>query len=158
MITSSLYDQILKHMPVPCVEAMIVINKSLLLLRRRNPPAQGEFWFAGGRIRKGESLKALFREVKEETGLRVTTYKLVNLYSRIFPERHDIAIVFLCTCDGHKIVLNDEHSEFGLFKEMPVDIHPYLLETIRDSSWRSTSNVIRGVPNFPLRARKRNVL
>lgn len=137
MIPSSLYDQISKCMPIACVEAMIVMNKSLLLLRRRNDPARGQWWFAGGRIRKGESLEeALFREVKEETGLDVTAHKLVNLYSRVFPERHDIAIVFLCKCRGGKVVLNDEHSEHKLFKKVPIDLHPYLLKVIEDSSCR----------------------
>ena len=62
-------------MPTPSVDALIVIGKSLLLLRRNNNPAKGQWWLAGGRIRKGESLaEALIREVEEETGLEVTSY------------------------------------------------------------------------------------
>jgi len=32
--------------------------------------------------------------------------------------------------------LNDEHSEFKFFKEIPEDIHSYLLKAIQDSGWR----------------------
>ena len=136
LIPSSLYDQIVKSMPIPSVEAIIVKNGLLLLLRRKNNPVKGQWWFPGGRIRKGESLEeALCREVKEETGLDVTACKLVNVYSRLFPERHDITIVFLCKCSGDKVTLNEEHTEHKFFKDIPRDIHPYILQAIQDSNW-----------------------
>jgi mutator protein MutT len=136
-IPDSLYDKIVKCMPISSVEAIIVKDDKLLFLRRKNSPARGQWWFPGGRIRKGESIEeALLREVKEETGLSVSEYRLVNVYSRIFPERHDITIVFLCKCREGEIRLNDEHSEFKLFKEIPKDIYPYLLKAIQDSGWK----------------------
>jgi colanic acid biosynthesis protein WcaH len=132
-IPDKLYNQIMKVMPIVSVEAVIVIDDGLLLLRRKNEPAKGEWWFPGGRIKKGESLKqALHREVKEETGLQVTTQKLINVYSRVFPQRHDITIVYLCKCKKGEVALNDEHSQYMLFKDNCVDLHPYLMEVIKD--------------------------
>jgi colanic acid biosynthesis protein WcaH len=136
-IPTSLYDQIVKLLPIVSVDAVIVIDKSLLLLKRNNQPAKGLWWFPGGRIHKGESLEqTLRREVKEETGLELKNYKLINVYSRVFPERHDITIAYLCKCEKGKIRLNDEHSEYELFREIPDDLHPYLIQTIRDSQWK----------------------
>jgi colanic acid biosynthesis protein WcaH len=135
-IPDPLYNQIVKLLPIVSVEAMIVIDESLLLLKRNNEPAKDLWWFAGGRIHKGESIKeTLSREIFEETGLELDTYKLVNVYSRVFPERHDITIVYLCKCKPGKIKIDPEHSEFKLIKKAPNDLHPYLLETIRDSQW-----------------------
>lgn len=135
-IPSDLYDQITKCMPIVSVEAVIVMDEALLFLKRNNHPAKDEWWFPGGRIRCGESLEeALRREVKEETGLEISSYKLVNVYSRVFPERHDVAIAYLCKCKKDEVKLNDEHSEYKLTKIMPSGLHPYLLETIRDSQW-----------------------
>jgi colanic acid biosynthesis protein WcaH len=109
------------------------MGSALLFLKRKNEPAKGEWWFPGGRIKKGESLEqALYREIKEETGLQISEHKLINVYSRIFPERHDITIVYLCKCKEGEIALNNEHSEYGLFKIVPVGLHSYLLEVIRD--------------------------
>ena len=137
LIPAVLFDQIVKCLPIVSVDAVIVMDKSLLFLRRQNEPAKGEWWFAGGRIKKGESLEqALRREVKEETGLEISEYKLINVYSRVFPERHDITIAYLCKCKEGKVTLNNEHSEYKLLKSIPVGLHPYLLETIQDSQWK----------------------
>ena len=132
-IPNPLFDQIVKVLPIVSVEALIVIDKSLLFLRRKNKPAKGLLWFPGGRIHKGESLKqTLYREIKEETGLEIIDHKLVNVYSRVFPQRHDITIVYLCKCKESKIKLNNEHSEYAFFKTSPEDLHPYLIEVIQD--------------------------
>ncbi len=136
-IPSALYDQIVRLMPIASVEAVIVMNGSLLFLRRKNNPAVGQWWFPGGRIHKGESFEdTLHREVKEETGLEIESYRFIKAYSRVFPERHDITIVYLCKCKESKIEVDNEHSEYKLFKEVPEGLHPYLLETIRDSQWK----------------------
>ena len=74
-IPDFLYRKIVKYMPIPSVEAIIVKDGKLLFLRRKNSPAKGQWWFPGGRIRKGETIEeALFREVKDETELTVTIY------------------------------------------------------------------------------------
>jgi colanic acid biosynthesis protein WcaH len=140
-IPDDVYDQITKLLPIASVEALIVIDKALLFLRRKNHPAKGEWWFPGGRIRRGESLEqALRREVREETGLEISSHKLINVYSRIFPERHDITIAYLCKCKEGEVRLNDEHSEYSLFAENPAGLHPYLVETVRDSQWKHLSS------------------
>ena len=111
--------------PIPSVEAVILIDGSLLFLRRKNNPAAGQWWFAGGRIHKGESFEeTLHREVKEETGLEIESYRFIKAYSRVFPERHDITIVYLCKCKESKIELDSEHSEYKLFKKMPKGFAP----------------------------------
>jgi len=139
-IPLTLYELITDSIPIASVESIISKGNSLLFLRRQNSPAKGEWWFPGGRIRKGETLtEALYREVKEETGLEVIKSKLINVYSRIFDGRHDISIVYLCNCKGDKIVLNNEHTKYRYFKSPPKPIHPYLIQVIQDLRKKSTS-------------------
>jgi len=136
-IPSPLYDQIEQLMPIASVEAVVVIEGSLLFLKRKNNPAGGQWWFAGGRIHRGESFEdTLRREVREETELEIESYRFIKAYSRVFPERHDITIAYLCMCKESKITLDSEHSEYRLFKRVPEGLHAYLLETIRDSQWK----------------------
>jgi len=137
MIEKSLYDKIVSVIPIIGVEAMIVNDhKEILFLKRNNPPVKGEWWFAGGRIKRGETFEeALKREVKEETGLGIDIIRFIGVYNRIFPERHDITLEFLCKCHNEKVVLNDEHSEYKFCKKIPSDIHPDLRNIIKNSCW-----------------------
>jgi mutator protein MutT len=143
-IPQSLYDQIANHMPIASVEAIIIRNKAMLFLKRNNPPAKGEWWFPGGRIRKEESpQQALRREVKEETGLDVTSCKLINVQSRVFPERHDIVAVYLCRCKKGNVKLDNEHSKYLFSKTAPKNLHPYMVETIKGYQTATTQRAQR---------------
>jgi colanic acid biosynthesis protein WcaH len=136
-IPQAIYNQIVDLMPIASVDAVIVMNDALLLLKRKNKPAAGQWWFVGGRINKGESFEqTLRREVKEETGLEIESFRFINVYSRFLPERHDITIAYLCKCQDDKIDLNNEHSEYKFFKDPPNDLHPYVLQTLKDSNWK----------------------
>ena len=127
-IPSALYDQIMQLLPIASVEAVIVIGGSLLFLKRKNNPVVGQWWFPGGRIHMGESFEeTLRREVKEETGLEIESYRFIKAYSRVFPQRHDITIAYLCRCKEGKITLDSEHSEYKLFKKVPEGLHPIFL-------------------------------
>jgi len=86
----------MKLMHIVSVEAVIVMGNALLFLKRKNQPAKGQWWFPGGRIHKGESFEeTLYREVKEETNLEISSCKFINVYSRVFSERHDITIAYM---------------------------------------------------------------
>lgn len=137
MIRKSLYAKIVSVLPIPSVEAVVVNEKDeLLVLRRKNHPAKDEWWFPGGRMRRGETFEeALNREVREETGLDVKIVKFLGAYSRVFPERHDVSIVFLCRCGRGNVVLNSEHSEYKFLdaSEALINLHPELKNVIRDA-------------------------
>jgi ADP-ribose pyrophosphatase YjhB (NUDIX family) len=86
-IPSPLYKKLIRFLPIASVEVAIQIGEALLYMKRDNYPAKGEWWFPGGAIKKkSESLQeALHREILEEMGLEIISFKLVNVYSRVFP-------------------------------------------------------------------------
>lgn len=70
----------------------------LLLIRRKNPPFQGQYALPGGFVDDGETTEqAAARELAEETGLRAASLSLVGVYSDPGrdPRRHVVSIAYL---------------------------------------------------------------
>lgn len=75
-------------LPVPAVGALVIHEGKVLLVRRKHPPARGEWSVPGGRVLPGETLQAAAeREVYEETGLTVRAGQPVFAFDLI--ERDD---------------------------------------------------------------------
>jgi 8-oxo-dGTP diphosphatase len=86
--------------PLLTVDAVIIYKKSnIILIKRKNPPFQGEYALPGGFVDIGETVEsACIREAKEETNINVKITNLLGVYSD--PERdprgHTVSIAFLC--------------------------------------------------------------
>ncbi len=84
--------------PALTVDAAIIADRKVVLIKRQNEPFQ-DFWaLPGGFVEYGETVDAAVqREVTEETGLYVTLTSLVGVYSdpRRDPRGHVVSIAFL---------------------------------------------------------------
>ena len=86
--------------PLLTVDAVIRYKKSsIILIRRKNPPFQGELALPGGFVDMGETVEdACIREAKEETNINVKIIKLIGVFSD--PKRdsraHTVSIAYLC--------------------------------------------------------------
>jgi len=121
------YQRIVEQMPIPTVDAIITFQGKYLLLKRNNPPVQGEWWLPGGRVRKGEALEnAVTREVLEETGLKGRIIRQVGVINQIFPQVHTISVYYLVEAESAEVTLNAEHSAYRWVTRLPKDSHPYL--------------------------------
>ena len=71
LIPGEFYRRILAIMPIVCVDLMVIdVDGRLLLLRRRDEPAKGHWWFPGGRVHLGETrADTASRKLTEECGL-----------------------------------------------------------------------------------------
>ncbi len=104
------YLRILEVLPISCVDLLIVHSGKVLLLKRDNDPARGQYWFPGGRVRKLETIEAAaIRIAKSETDLACryesvlcvtetvfqkansmrTAVHTVNICCKIIPDRID---------------------------------------------------------------------
>src|SRR5262245_48738134 len=64
------YDEILRNMPIACVDIAVVTSGSVLLVRRSDPPAKCQWWVPGGRVLKGERMRQTARrKALEEVGI-----------------------------------------------------------------------------------------
>ncbi len=81
----------MRILKIPCVAvgAVIFENNKILLVRRKNPPAQGQWAIPGGKVRWGETLKeALKREMQEEIQVEIRPEALLKVVE-IMPEGTD---------------------------------------------------------------------
>ncbi len=70
--------------PRAAVGAVVIHEGRVLLVRRRDPPNQGQWAIPGGSVRLGESLQtAAEREIREETGIRIRAGKPVYIFDVI---------------------------------------------------------------------------
>jgi ADP-ribose pyrophosphatase YjhB (NUDIX family) len=92
------------------------MENKILLLKRLNYPAKGEWWFPGGRVLKNEKISdSIIRKVKEETNLNVEIISQIGVYETIFEKKHTVNIYFLLKNLNSEIILNSEHEKYFWF-------------------------------------------
>ncbi|MEA2053695.1 MAG: NUDIX hydrolase [Candidatus Thermoplasmatota archaeon] len=84
--------------PKLTVDGVVIKDKKILLIKRKNDPFKGRWALPGGFVEYGETVEeAVVREVKEETGLETTVQSLLGVYSD--PDRdprgHTVSIAYL---------------------------------------------------------------
>ncbi|KAA3499349.1 NUDIX domain-containing protein [Rhizobium rhizogenes] len=101
--------------PIPAALAVVIRERSVLLVRRANPPDAGLWGFPGGKIGAGELLAAAaVREVFEETGVRADAGPISTAVDA-FDRNHDgtvreqyVLVAALCRWrEGEPIAVDD---------------------------------------------------
>ena len=108
--------------PLVGVGAIIIEGDRVVLVKRANPPIQGQWSIPGGVLEVGEMVRdAAIREAREETGLIVDPGELLGVYDRILrdPEKrvqyHYVLIDFLCRATGGQLQAATDAAEVGWF-------------------------------------------
>jgi ADP-ribose pyrophosphatase YjhB (NUDIX family) len=89
--------------PLVGVGGVIISGERALLIRRGNPPLEGQWSIPGGMLELGESIKeGVRRELAEETGIEVRVGELIEVFERIVPGEggrvryHFVILDYLC--------------------------------------------------------------
>jgi ADP-ribose pyrophosphatase YjhB (NUDIX family) len=110
--------------PFPTTDVVLIRDHSVLLIHRKNPPAG---WaLPGGFVDYGESAEnAAARELREETGLILTAFRLLGVYSEPGrdPRFHTVSVVYIGQADGN-LQAGDDASEAVWF---PLDALPEII-------------------------------
>jgi ADP-ribose pyrophosphatase YjhB (NUDIX family) len=100
----------------------IIIEDNKMLLMHRNKNGKMYFTLVGGQLREDEPPEqGLAREVKEETGLDVTSCRLVYLEEHAEP--YNSQYIFVCTVAPHGEAVLQDTSEEALMNRITTNLH-----------------------------------
>lgn len=76
--------------PLPAVGAVVFLEGRVLLVRRGQPPSEGQWAIPGGRIQLGETMQqAAEREILEETGIVIRASDPVYFFDSIIKDEQN---------------------------------------------------------------------
>lgn len=129
-IYNELYQNIQRVLPILCVDVLVRYEGKYLLIKRTEEPVKDVFWVIGGRVNKGEDLRAAaLRKMREEIGIVPYEMEMIGVYEDTYEESsfgaveggyHTVAVVFeafVGSLEGLK--LDDTSAEWGLFCNPP---------------------------------------
>ena len=103
--------------PFLTVDALIIHEGKLVLIKRLNPPFRNQFALPGGFVEIGETVEAAtLREAKEETGLDIELIRLLGVYSDPSrdPRGHTVTVCYLARGFG-KLKAGSDAKDIKLF-------------------------------------------
>jgi colanic acid biosynthesis protein WcaH len=134
-IPEELYLQILANVPIACVDIAIVSHGSVLMVKRKDAPARGQWWLPGGRVLKGEMMReAAIRKAREEVGIACNVGPIIHTAETIFPDGpagipvHSINSCFFMypASDQVEPRLDGHHAGYKWVNRIPGTLHPYV--------------------------------
>ncbi|WP_135664245.1 NUDIX domain-containing protein [Halorhabdus rudnickae] len=133
---------IVASVPIVSIDLVVKTGAGVVLARRTNEPASGEWFVPGGRVRKGERLQeAVHRVAEEELDADVTIEASLGAYQHFYRTadvedaggKHYLANGFVVRTDSETFALDDQHDAVDIFETPPDDLHPYTAQYLADT-------------------------
>ncbi len=128
-IQEELYKEIIKNVPILCIDLIIMYQDQYLLVKRKESPLKGEWWVPGGRVQIGETVEQTAkRKLIEELDLELDgSVELVGMYEDVFSESslgehvyQTMSIVFrVILKDVPSINIDITSSDWGFKDQLP---------------------------------------
>ena len=145
-IPDNLYRKIHSSVPVACVDIVVDDGRgNFLLVKRKNKPEKGIWWFPGGRVLRGEKLEeTALRKLRQEAGLRGKVVKLLGVwgyFSRIgyfsgIPA-HTIAIVYhVKVKPTKKVIIDWQSSDSKWYRKINPNWRPYVKKFLKEAGFK----------------------
>lgn len=145
------WETVVRNVPIVSVDLVALHEGDVLLGRRENEPAKGEWFVPGGRVHRDESLETAVRRVAtRELGSSVTVESRLGVYEHFWETadvadadgKHYVPIAFLVTLDADEVRTDDQHGAVRRLTP-PVDasdLHPYVTAYLRDAGLLAASS------------------
>lgn len=128
---------IVENAPIVSVDLVVEHDDGVLLGKRENEPAKGEWFVPGGTVLKNETRTAAVHRVAEkELGQAVTIDECLGTYEHFYDtsdiedinSKHYLATAYRCHFKGDSgdFCADDQHSAIEVFYPPFDDLHPYV--------------------------------
>ncbi len=129
--------------PALTVDAIIEFpDDRLVLIRRGNPPFQGNWALPGGFVDIGETVDiACIREAKEECNIDIELTEILGVYSdpKRDPRFHTVSVAFRASYKSGKLLGMDDAEEARLFSRdelKDIELAFDHADILRDAGWK----------------------
>ncbi|MFC7078913.1 GDP-mannose mannosyl hydrolase [Halorussus caseinilyticus] len=138
------WKSIVRNVPIVSVDLVVRHDGGVVLGKRTNEPAKGEWFVPGGRLHKNERLEdAVARIAREELGVEVTIVGRLGAYEHLYDRsefegtdgKHYIPVGFVVETDDDELNPDSQHAELEVFRP-PFDfegMHEYVADYLRDA-------------------------
>lgn len=141
------WERIVEHVPLVSVDLLVRDGDGVVLGKRTNEPAKGDWFVPGGTVLKGERFEdAVGRVAREELGVDVEIEARLGTYEHFYDtsevpgvdSKHYVATAFLVDpCEEWTGVPDDDqHDGFRTVewkREDDESLHPYVRRYLRDA-------------------------
>lgn len=135
------YRTIAQNVPIVSVDLLVHHNGGLVLGKRQNEPAKGEWFVPGGTVLKRETLvDAVHRVAQEELGSDVVVDERLGTFEHFYDtaategvdSKQYLATAFIITPKRKALESDDQHDSLQVFDAPFTQLHNYVERYIRD--------------------------
>jgi len=150
LIPDKLYTQIVRNMPILCVDILIKSGNYILLGMRNDYPLKGTYFTPGGRVLKGERMEdAVKRKAIEELGVEIKIEQELSSYECIWnrgfsgEQQHTVGKFYLAKIiDNKDLMPNKSHSEFIWYPINSKELHPIIQSVLKGEKYIYYNDIV----------------
>jgi len=137
------WETVVRSVPLVSVDLVVHHDGGVVLGKRTNEPAKGEWFVPGGTVHKHERLEdAVYRIAQDELGVDVTIDRRLGVYEHFYEVadvedadgKHYVPIGFEVTSESETLAPDDQHADLRVFEPpIEIELHPYVREYLGDA-------------------------
>lgn len=137
------WETIVRNVPIVSVDLVVVTDDGVVLGKRTNEPAKGEWFVPGGTVLKHETLEEAVRRIAtEEIGTDVDIDRRLGVYEHFYETaelpgvggKHYVVIAYVVVPVNDVMAADDQHTTLETFlsPSIELELHPYVQQYIDD--------------------------
>ena len=134
-IPADKWETIVRHVPIVSVDLLVRDEGGIVLGKRTNEPAKGEWFIPGGRVHKSETRReAVHRVAEAELNISVKIVESLGAYEHIYDtsdiegveSKHYLANGYVVDVQDGSPETDEQHDSVQVFRSRPESLHDHI--------------------------------